>query len=320
MTNQRFLPKKAYSINDAVKYISLNHNITITEFDLLEYIQNGDLQASIFLDGGLTRVDSINRKRLEKNNLLGIRKEELFLQFSRLESKAKIKHNKDFEVITIELNNIYFDLTIILSDNYYLENYFEENDIIKLFTGEMDRFKNLLFSGYFPLSKEMFEAYNIHELKEQGFIDEFDDIRMNIGENFYFHLPFEENRTPLSLKDIVILHKDMIDFLELFSVINVENKQEELQNLKEQLNSKNAELANLYKQNENQSKEISGKSETSYLNIIGALLETTLKGGQFKDQEALIEYLSSHYKGYAGLSERNIKGKFAAAKNSLQNS
>lgn len=320
MTNQRFLPKKAYSINDAVKYISLNHNITITEFDLLEYIQNGDLHASIFLDGGLTRVDSINRKRLEKNNLLGIRKEELFLQFSRLESKAKIKHNKDFEVITIELNNIYFDLTIILSDNYYLENYFEENDIIKLFTGEMDRFKNLLFSGYFPLSKEMFEAYNIHELKEQGFIDEFDDIRMNIGENFYFHLPFEENRTPLSLKDIVILHKDMIDFLELFSVINVENKQEELQNLKEQLNSKNAELANLYKQNENQSKEISGKSETSYLNIIGALLETVLQGGQFKDQEALIEHLSSHYKGYAGLSERNIKGKFAAAKNSLQNS
>lgn len=313
MTNQRFLPKKAYSINDAVKYISLNHNITITEFDLLEYIQNGDLQASIFLDGGLTRVDSINRKRLEKNNLLGIRKEELFLQFSRLESKAKIKHNKDFEVITIELKNIYFDLTVILNDNYYLENYFEENDIIKLFTGEMDRFKNLLFSGYFPLSKEMFEVCNIHELKEQGFIDEFDDIRINIGENFYFHLPFEENRTPLSLKDIVILHKDMIDFLELFSVINIENKQEELQNLKEQLNSKNAELANLYKQNENQSKEISGKSETSYLNIIQALKDELLETGNHKNQADLIEFLSEKYQGYTGLTSSNLRDKFAKA-------
>lgn len=80
----------------------------------------------------------------------------------------------------------------------------------------------------------------------------------------------------------------------------------------------NVELIPISKNIDN--KEISGKSETSYLNIIGALLETALQGGQFKDQEALIKHLSSLYQGYAGLSERNLKGKFAAAKNSLQNS
>lgn len=48
MSTRKFLPKKAYSISDAVKYISLNHNITISEKDLLEYIQNGDIQASIY--------------------------------------------------------------------------------------------------------------------------------------------------------------------------------------------------------------------------------------------------------------------------------
>lgn len=248
MKPQKFLPKKAYSISDAVKYISLNHDITISETDLLEYIQNRDLQASIYLDGRIKKVDSINRKELDKKNPLGVRKEEIFLQFSQTESNAKITHNKDFEMISIKLNNIYFDLTIILNDPYYLESYFDENDVIKLFTGEMDRFKNLAFSGYFPLSSEMFEKYNISELYEQGFIDEFDDIIMNLDEHFYFHLPFEENRTPLYLDDVVILHKDMIDFLKLFSVIDVENKQEEIQNLKEQLNAKNSEIANLYKQ------------------------------------------------------------------------
>lgn len=79
-------------------------------------------------------------------------------------------------------------------------------------------------------------------------------------------------------------------------------------------------LAFIGKPIQNKDKLLNEKSETAYLNIIGALLETTLKGGQFKDQEALIKYLSSLYKGYAGLSERNLKGKFAAAKNSLQNS
>lgn len=313
MTNQKFLPKKAYSISDAVKYISLNHDITISETDLLEYIQNRDLQASIYLDGRIKKVDSINRKELDKKNPLGVREKEIFLQFSQSESKAKITHNKNFETINITLNNIYFDLTIILNDYYYLESYFDENDVIKLFAGEMDKFQNLLFSGYFPLSSEMFEKYNIAELYQQGFIDEFDDIRMNLDEHFYFHLPFEENRTPLYLDDVVILHKDMIEFLELFSVINVESKQEELQNLKEQLNSKNGEIANIYKQMESQSKEISGKSETAYLNIIQALKDELLSEGKFKNQAELISFLAEKYTGYTGLTESNLRDKFAKA-------
>lgn len=313
MKPQKFLPKKAYSISDAVKYISLNHDITISETDLLEYIQNRDLQASIYLEGGLKYIHNINRKELDEKNPLGVREKEIFLQFSQSESKAKITHNKNFETINITLNNIYFDLTIILNDHYYLESYFDENDVIKLFTGEMYKFDNLLFSGYFPLSRQMFEKYNISELYEQGFIDEFDDIRMNLDEHFYFHLPFEENRTPLYLDDVVILHKDMIEFLELFSVINVESKQEELQNLKEQLNSKNGEIANIYKQMESQSKEISGKSETAYLNIIQALKDELLSEGKFKNQAELISFLAEKYTGYTGLTESNLRDKFAKA-------
>lgn len=79
----------------------------------------------------------------------------------------------------------------------------------------------------------------------------------------------------------------------------------------------NVELIPIDKNIDN--KEINQKSETAYLNIIGALLETSLQSDKFENQNALIGYLSNHYQGYSGLSERNLKGKFAAAKKSLQN-
>ncbi|HDR1806400.1 TPA: SlyX protein, partial [Pasteurella multocida] len=104
-------------------------------------------------------------------------------------------------------------------------------------------------------------------------------------------------------------------FLELFSVIDIESKQDELQKLKEQLTSKNSELANLYKQIESKNKEVSGKSETSYLNIIQALKDELLASGKFKDQTELLLFLSDRYTGYTGLTESNLRDKFAKANN-----
>ncbi|MCI7718054.1 MAG: SlyX protein [[Pasteurella] aerogenes] len=246
MTNQKFLPKKAYSINDAVKYISLNYNINITESDLLEYIQNGDLVASIHLDGSINKIDCINKKEISEKEILSVRNEEIFLQFNKLECNAKIKTNEDFEIIRIDLRNVYFDLTVILNSEFYLDSYFSDNDEIKLYSGEIGRFKNILFNGYFPLEKEVFDKYNIRELISQGYINELEDIKASIGESFYFHLPFYENRTKVYLDDIYILHKDIIDFLELFSVIEPNNRQDEIQKLKIQLKEKNEELSKYY--------------------------------------------------------------------------
>ncbi|EQA13982.1 hypothetical protein Q7472_05610 [Glaesserella parasuis] len=58
-------------------------------------------------------------------------------------------------------------------------------------------------------------------------------------------------------------------------------------------------------------KEIKGKSETSYLNLILALKEVCLSDNKFKNQEELIFYLVSTYQGYVGMSESNIRDKFA---------
>lgn len=185
MSNQKFLPKKAYSITDVVKYISLNYNINISEYDLLEYIQSGDLQASIHLEGRINKIDSVNKREIPHNKTLNIRNEEIFLQFSQGETKSEIEHNENFEIYRIKLNNIYFSIDVILNDAYYLPDYFSKNDEIKLYTGELDRFRNLVFNGYFPLSKEVFEPYNTLELIERGYIEEFPDIYVNTFSGLY---------------------------------------------------------------------------------------------------------------------------------------
>ena len=314
MVSQKFLPKKAYSIIDAVKYISLNYNINISEYDLLEYIQSGDLQASIHLDGRVNKIDRVNKREIPHNKTLNIRNEEIFLQFSQRETKSEIEHNENFEIYRIKLNNIYFSIDVILNDAYYLPDYFSKNDEIKLYTGELDRFRNLVFNGYFPLSKEVFEPYNTLELIERGYIEEFPDIYVNTFSRLYLHLPIYENRTELYLDDIYIIHEDMISFLKLFSVIDESyEQQEEIQKLKNQISDKNKQIEEFQKKIGESSREISGKSETSYLNLIQALKELCLSENSFGNQEELIVYISEQYQGYTGLSEANLRDKFSKA-------
>ncbi len=311
---KKFLPKKAYSIIDAVKYISLNYNINISEYDLLEYIQSGDLQASIHLDGRINKIDRVNKREIPHNKTLNIRNEEIFLQFSQVETKSEIEHNENFEIYKIKLNNIYFSIDVILNDAYYLPDYFSKNDEIKLYTGELDRFRNLVFNGYFPLSKEVFEPYNTLELIEHGYIEEFPDIYVNTFSGLYLHLPICENRTELYLEDVYIIHEDMIEFLKLFSVIDESyEQQEEIQKLKNQISDKNKQIEEFQKRIEESSREISGKSETSYLNLIQALKELCLSENSFGNQEELIVYISEQYQGYTGLSEANLRDKFSKA-------
>ena len=106
----KFLPKQAYSITDAVKYISLNYDINISERDLIGYIQTGELKASIYLDGRLSKVESINRKELSKDMALEVRNEEIFLQFNKSEINAKINHIRDFSEAKrlIETGKVYY--------------------------------------------------------------------------------------------------------------------------------------------------------------------------------------------------------------------
>jgi hypothetical protein len=66
------------------------------------------------------------------------------------------------------------------------------------------------------------------------------------------------------------------------------------------------------------------KEKTTYLNIIGGLLELMLgetpagnKQSVFKDNTAIINALLAHHDGKQGISKRTLESKFAAAKRSL---
>ena len=69
---------------------------------------------------------------------------------------------------------------------------------------------------------------------------------------------------------------------------------------------------------------ISDRAETTYLNIIGGMLELML--GQspsgapyssFKTQEAVVSALVAHHHGIMGIAERTLNGKFATARRRL---
>lgn len=257
----KFLPKQAYSITDAVKYISLNYDINISERDLIGYIQTGELKASIYLDGRLSKIESINRKELSKDMALEVRNEEIFLQFNKSEINAKINHIKDFEIFRIDINNIYFNLIIILNDRFYLDDYFESNNQINLYSGELDKFQNIIFNGYFPVSNLILNEYNTDELIETGGINEFPDIKMSIDDDFYIHIPIYENRTGIRLEDLHILHKDIVSFLEFFSIIDSEDKQDEIQRLKNKLELKGKQTEELLPALEKLKDELSEKDK-----------------------------------------------------------
>ena len=67
--------------------------------------------------------------------------------------------------------------------------------------------------------------------------------------------------------------------------------------------------------------QLTARAETTYLNIIAALLETFQDEQRtFESQNKLIEHLASHYDGYNGLGESTLKAKFSAARKSLDQS
>jgi len=65
------------------------------------------------------------------------------------------------------------------------------------------------------------------------------------------------------------------------------------------------------------------RSETTYLNIIGAMLAVMLNKNSakansvFENQSAVISNIVAHYGAKPGISQRNLEDKFSEAKRSL---
>lgn len=68
------------------------------------------------------------------------------------------------------------------------------------------------------------------------------------------------------------------------------------------------------------------RAETSYLNMIAALLDCIAghlpgvnKHPSFESETKLIEAIDEHYRGYGGLSKSNLSRKIPEAKRNLKN-
>ncbi len=96
-----------------------------------------------------------------------------------------------------------------------------------------------------------------------------------------------------------------------------------LQFLIDELKAAGLERESLRKLAENR-QQLSDHSKAGFLNVIGALVNTILGSSQagrkhsiFDSQAAIVDSITAHYGGVAGLSKRSLDEKFAAGRRSL---
>lgn len=96
-----------------------------------------------------------------------------------------------------------------------------------------------------------------------------------------------------------------------------------LQSLIDELKAAGLERENLRMLAENR-QQLSGHSKASFLNVIGALVNTILGSSQagrkhsiFDSQAAIVDSITAHYGDVVGLNKRSLDEKFAAGRRSL---
>ena len=279
MSNQKFLPKKSYSLEDAAKYISLNHQIDISVRDLLEYIQNGELNASVYLSGNKVNIDYVNRKEVnfiknsDKYRELRPYYSECSLYFRLNPQKFAIQEHEDYS--WLHKKDSFLDFYICLPKKSYSIEYLRKTDRLSIYDGNVGKVEAISFEGYFQISGAELNSFNVDCLIDKGFLESFPKYMMAIYKNMICFLYIDKNKTPLYLDDICILHEHLIDFLKLFSVIDTGYAQiEEVQNLKNQLDFKDKQIDELKEQIESSRNiKVSTASETKKNEFIKALLQ-----------------------------------------------
>ncbi|WP_439287980.1 hypothetical protein [Lonepinella sp. BR2904] len=240
METLKYLPKKVYSLDDAVKYISSNHNIDISKKDLLEYFQNGDIQLSIHLSGNTNEIRTINRKRVDRKNPLLIDINSVFIKINSKIIKSKMLFDND-DFIEFDIGD--FKISIRLNQENSIYNDVKNLSYIELDNEKLNCLRSFFFDGYFPLDRSLTENYNIELILDLGYIKNFSYVLVKRSDVSLF-LSAGKNRSPIYLDDVCILHSDLIKFLEMFSIIDRKyNQIDEINSLKEEIKKLNETIA-----------------------------------------------------------------------------
>ena len=69
MSDLKVLPQKAYSLKDAIQYVESEYNVLLDERKLLNYMKEGDLTASVHIEGNKKRSNSWYYEDEKKSSL-----------------------------------------------------------------------------------------------------------------------------------------------------------------------------------------------------------------------------------------------------------
>ncbi|MGY0150089.1 protein kinase [Edwardsiella tarda] len=143
------------------------------------------------------------------------------------------------------------------------------------------------------------------------------------------------NQKPSFLFDTVEQQLHAGITVEAYQTLQAENKRlnirlanavETFQQQKYELSKLQGERDSLRQMVDNSVQNINGRSETTYLNIIGGLLFLMLgsspsgrKLSEFSNQGAIISAMLAHFEGMPGISARTLEGKFSEANRRLKN-
>ena len=315
MVKLKVLPKKSYSLEDAAKYIFLNHQIDISVRDLLEYIQNGELKASVYLSGDKVNINSINRKEVDFINGSNEYRElrpyysECSLYFRLNPQEFEIQEYEDCSWLHKE--DSFLEFYICLPKKNYSIKSLRKIDCLSIYDGNVGKVEAIDFEGYFQISGTELNSFNVDYLIDKGFLESFPKSIMAIYKNIICFLYIDENKTPLYLDDICILHEHLINFLELFSVIDTSYDQiEEIQNLKNQVIAKEKQIEELQKQIEKNSKvKKSTASENKKNEFIKALLQIKYGAAVAENPRLHVYDPNDSDKGKNGVIQRDFESK-----------
>ncbi|WP_386692727.1 hypothetical protein O1Q79_00407 [Lonepinella sp. MS14434] len=230
METPKYLPKKAYSLDDAVKYISSNHNIEISKKDLLEYFQNGDIQLSVHLSGNTNEIRTINRKKVDRKNPLLIDINSVFIKINTKMVKSKTLFSDD-NLIELDIGD--FKILLRLNQESSIYNDVKNLSYIELYNEKLNCLHSFSFNSYFPLGISFLNEHNIDQVLEVGYINDFNHVKKT---EISFLFSAGKNKAKIHLDDICILHRDLVEFLEMFSIIDRKyNQIEEISSLKEKV-------------------------------------------------------------------------------------
>ncbi|MDY4480494.1 MAG: hypothetical protein SPE33_10775 [[Pasteurella] aerogenes] len=275
------LPRKYFSLAEAIEEIKKETGAELTVKDIIHFVKN-DFPISVYV-----LSDYITPSLL----------------YLTIENPSKEDEKDKFIGIYFsEHSKVVFSCMMCLNEFHSLDL----TDTVKQFTILDELF---LFHGLLTVPSEKLKEINDEIIIDE---DEMLDIEINIACPLnvrYATLQCNE-RVTIQHSDLYLTDRDLI--LLIKEILGRKNWDYGFEKIKKEVLAKTNDPLEELKNNQ---KEISGKSETSYLNIIQVLKDELLTTGKYKNQDDLISELSSKYIGYQGLSESNLRTKFAKANN-----